>query len=47
MESRNAVRMHGVLKPLVSRIFPLAQAREAYELGLRGHLRGKIVLRVD
>jgi NADPH:quinone reductase-like Zn-dependent oxidoreductase len=36
-----------VLRPFVSKVFPLAQAREAYDLGLRGHMRGKIVLRVD
>jgi NADPH:quinone reductase-like Zn-dependent oxidoreductase len=36
-----------VLCPFVSKVFPLEQAREAYELGLRGHMRGKIVLRVD
>ncbi len=37
----------GMLRPIVSTVLPLAQARDAYELGLRGHMRGKIVLRVD
>ena len=32
---------------MVSKVFPLERAREAYELGVRGHMRGKIVLRVD
>ncbi len=37
----------GALRPIVSSVLPLAQARDAYELGLRGHMRGKIVLRVE
>ena len=37
----------GKLHPVIGKVFPLEQAREAYELGLRGHMRGKIVLRVD
>lgn len=36
----------GSLKTIVSQIFPLSDARRAYEAGSRGHLRGKIVLRV-
>ncbi len=36
----------GSLKPIVSETFPLSDARHAYEAGSRGHLRGKIVLRV-
>jgi NADPH:quinone reductase-like Zn-dependent oxidoreductase len=36
----------GTLKPIVAQVLPLAQAREAFELGLQGHSRGKIVLRV-
>jgi NADPH:quinone reductase-like Zn-dependent oxidoreductase len=36
----------GTLKPIVSETFPLSAARRAYEAGSRGHLRGKIVLRV-
>ena len=36
----------GSLKTFVTSIFPLARAREAFELGLQGHTRGKIVLKV-
>jgi NADPH:quinone reductase-like Zn-dependent oxidoreductase len=36
----------GQLRPLVSEVFELRNAREAYETMLQGHLRGKIVLRV-
>ncbi|HKN00987.1 MAG TPA: NADP-dependent oxidoreductase [Candidatus Binataceae bacterium] len=36
----------GKISPIVSKVFPLHQAREAYELGSRGHMRGKIVLSV-
>jgi len=36
----------GVVKPVVGGVFPLSRAREAYERGLRGHNRGKIVLEV-
>jgi NADPH:quinone reductase-like Zn-dependent oxidoreductase len=36
----------GTLKPFVSETFPLSAARHAYEAGSRGHIRGKIVLRV-
>jgi NADPH:quinone reductase-like Zn-dependent oxidoreductase len=37
----------GELRPFVQSIFPLAQARTAFEQGLAGHLRGKIVLQVE
>jgi NADPH:quinone reductase-like Zn-dependent oxidoreductase len=37
----------GTLHPLVEAIYPLAEAREAYARAARGHLRGKIVLRVE
>lgn len=37
---------HGMLKVIVANVFPLAEARKAFELGLQGHNRGKIVLRV-
>lgn len=37
----------GWFRPIVSRVFPLEQARDAYELGLGGHMRGKIVLRLN
>jgi NADPH:quinone reductase-like Zn-dependent oxidoreductase len=36
----------GQLQTFVSGVFELSRAREAYETLLRGHLRGKIVLRV-
>lgn len=36
----------GQLRTFVSEVFELSRAREAYETLLRGHLRGKIVLRV-
>jgi NADPH:quinone reductase-like Zn-dependent oxidoreductase len=36
----------GQLRTFVSKVFALSQARAAYETLLRGHLRGKIVLRV-
>ena len=36
----------GKLKPIVSETFPLSDTRLAYEAASRGHLRGKIVLRV-
>lgn len=32
--------------PIVGAVFPLGQARQAYERGLSGHTRGKIVLQV-
>jgi NADPH:quinone reductase-like Zn-dependent oxidoreductase len=36
----------GHLRPIIDTVYPLAQARQAYEQGARGHTRGKIVLRV-
>ncbi len=36
----------GRLRPGVEAIFPLPQAREAFEMALQGHTRGKIVLQV-
>jgi NADPH:quinone reductase-like Zn-dependent oxidoreductase len=36
----------GHLRPIIDTVFPLAQARQAYEQGARGHTRGKMVLRV-
>jgi NADPH:quinone reductase-like Zn-dependent oxidoreductase len=36
----------GQLRTFVSEVFALSRTREAYETLLRGHLRGKIVLRV-
>jgi NADPH:quinone reductase-like Zn-dependent oxidoreductase len=37
---------HGLLKVIVASVFPLARARQAFELGLEGHNRGKVVLEV-
>lgn len=34
------------IRPIVEEVFPLARAREAYERGLLGHNRGKLVLQV-
>jgi NADPH:quinone reductase-like Zn-dependent oxidoreductase len=36
----------GRVRPIVDQVFPLAEAREAYQTGIRGHPRGKIVLRI-
>jgi NADPH:quinone reductase-like Zn-dependent oxidoreductase len=36
----------GTVKPVVSKVLPLAEARQAHELLEAGHTRGKIVLRV-
>lgn len=36
----------GTVKPVVSRVLPLAEAQQAHELLEGGHVRGKIVLRV-
>lgn len=36
----------GTIRPVVEDVFPLEKAREAYERGLLGHNRGKLVLRV-
>jgi len=37
----------GTVRPVVETVFPLARAREAYERGLLGHNRGKLVLQVS
>jgi len=36
----------GKVKPMISRIFPLAQAREAQEMAEHGHVKGKVVIKV-
>jgi NADPH:quinone reductase-like Zn-dependent oxidoreductase len=36
----------GILRVIVGAMLPLARAREAFEQGLAGHMRGKIVLQV-
>jgi NADPH:quinone reductase-like Zn-dependent oxidoreductase len=42
-----ALADRGIIRPVVAAVFPLDRARDAYEMGLRGHMRGKIVLRVS
>ncbi len=37
----------GQIQPIVSQVFPLAEARHAWEAAASGHARGKIVLRVE
>jgi NADPH:quinone reductase-like Zn-dependent oxidoreductase len=34
------------IRPIIDRVYPLPQARDAYEHGLQGHNRGKVVLDV-
>jgi NADPH:quinone reductase-like Zn-dependent oxidoreductase len=34
----------GQLRPIIDTVFPLAQARQAYEQAAKGHTRGKLVL---
>lgn len=36
----------GHLQPVLDTVLPLSEARKAYEQGVKGHARGKIVLRV-
>jgi NADPH:quinone reductase-like Zn-dependent oxidoreductase len=36
----------GKLRPIIDAVFPLSQARQAYEQAAKGHTRGKVVLRV-
>ena len=36
----------GSMKSFVASVFPLADARQAFEEGAQGHTRGKIVLQV-
>jgi NADPH:quinone reductase-like Zn-dependent oxidoreductase len=36
----------GQVRPIVEQVFPLAEAREAYQTGISGHPRGKIVLKI-
>jgi NADPH:quinone reductase-like Zn-dependent oxidoreductase len=37
----------GTVRPIVEAVYPLSRAREAYERGLQGHNRGKLVLQVS
>jgi NADPH:quinone reductase-like Zn-dependent oxidoreductase len=36
----------GQIRPIIDTVFSLSEARQAYEQGARGHMRGKIVLLV-
>jgi NADPH:quinone reductase-like Zn-dependent oxidoreductase len=36
----------GKIKPMVEKVLPLSEARQAHELNETGHARGKIVLKV-
>jgi NADPH:quinone reductase-like Zn-dependent oxidoreductase len=36
----------GRLRAFVDSVLPIQQARQAFEQGLKGHSRGKIVLRI-
>lgn len=36
----------GTVRPIVEAVLPLERAREAYDRGIRGHPRGKLVLGV-
>jgi len=37
----------GAIRPVIAQTVPLAEAREAFERGVAGHTRGKLVLAVD
>src|SRR5215471_14353803 len=37
----------GAVRPVIAQTVPLAEAREAFERGVAGHTRGKLVLAVD
>jgi NADPH:quinone reductase-like Zn-dependent oxidoreductase len=37
----------GALRPVIAQTVPLAEAREAFERGVAGHNRGKLVLAVE
>ena len=36
----------GQVQPVIETVFPLSEARQAFERALSGHTRGKIILRV-
>jgi NADPH2:quinone reductase len=36
----------GAIRPVIAETFPLAKARHAFERGVAGHTRGKLVLQV-
>jgi NADPH:quinone reductase-like Zn-dependent oxidoreductase len=37
----------GQVRPIVSTVFPLAEARQAYDLSQQGHVSGKVVLHIS
>ncbi len=37
----------GEVRPIIETVFPLSEARQAFERALGGHTRGKIILRVE
>jgi NADPH:quinone reductase-like Zn-dependent oxidoreductase len=37
----------GQVRPIIEQVYPLAEARQAYEAGIQGHPRGKIVLSIS
>jgi len=37
----------GAVRPVIAQTVPLAEAREAFERGVTGHTRGKVVLAVE
>jgi NADPH:quinone reductase-like Zn-dependent oxidoreductase/O-antigen/teichoic acid export membrane protein len=46
LDELSALVVAGELRPVVSHVFPLAEARKAHEQSETGHTRGKIVLEV-
>jgi len=36
----------GTIRPIVNKVFPLSRAKDAYQEGLKGHSRGKLVLKI-
>jgi NADPH:quinone reductase-like Zn-dependent oxidoreductase len=36
----------GAIRPVIAETIPLAKARQAFERGVAGHTRGKLVLQV-
>jgi NADPH:quinone reductase-like Zn-dependent oxidoreductase len=36
----------GKVRPIINEVFPLGRAKEAYQKGLAGHARGKLVLKI-
>ena len=37
----------GAVRPVIAQSVPLAETRKAFERGVAGHTRGKLVLAVD